>query len=217
MLTAVGFDLDYTLAVPVRDRATILSEAITQVDAPPISREAYLDAHGEYLTAETRSPIFEALLPPESETDPDALAAAYRERVEDALVPVEGAADLVTGLRDRYRVGLLTDGPVRAQHGKLEHLGWTELFDAVVVTGSLPAGKPDWRTFDHLLDGLDAPPWTTCYVGDHPEADVRGASEMGLHTVQVVSEDGPEPVPEADAVVERERLATDLPELLAEF
>lgn len=217
MLTAVGFDLDYTLAVPARDRATLLDEAVEQVGAPPISREAYLDAHGEYLGAETREPIFEALLPAESETDPGVLASAYRERIEDALVPVEGASDLVTDLRERYRVGLLTDGPVRAQHGKLETLGWAELFDAVVVTGSLPAGKPDWRTFDHLLDALEAPPWTTCYVGDHPEADVRGASDAGLHTVQVVYDGGPDPVPEADAVVERDALAAELPAVLSEL
>ena len=38
--TAVAFDLDYTLAVPTRDRQTILSEAAQVAGAPPLSREA---------------------------------------------------------------------------------------------------------------------------------------------------------------------------------
>lgn len=215
MVAAVGFDLDYTLAVPERDRSTLLADAVEAVDAPDISRDDYLDAHGEYLTAETRAPIFDALLPADADPTATELARAYRDAVEEALVPLPGAADLVRDLRADYRVGLLTDGPVRAQYGKLETLGWTELFDAVVVTGDLPAGKPDPRTFAALLDELDAAPPETAYVGDHPEADVRGALDAGLRAVQVVYEGDPDPVPDADAVIERDRLCDDLPGVLA--
>lgn len=215
MVAAVGFDLDYTLAVPERDRSTILADAVEAVGAPDISRGDYLDAHREYLTSETRTPIFDALLPADADPTAEELATAYRDAVEGALVSVPGAADLVRDLRSSYRVGLLTDGPVRAQHGKLETLGWTGLFDVVVVTGGLPAGKPDPRTFAALLDELDAAPSETVYVGDHPDADVRGALDAGLRAVQVVYEGGPDRVPDVDAVVERDRLVADLPAILA--
>lgn len=59
---AVGFDLDYTLAVPDRDRSRLLADAVDAVGAPPITREAYLEAHRRNLTGETRAPIFEDLL-----------------------------------------------------------------------------------------------------------------------------------------------------------
>ena len=62
MPRAVVFDLDYTLAVPERDRATILAEAAQAAGAPPLSREAYLEAHRRNLTRETREPIFADLL-----------------------------------------------------------------------------------------------------------------------------------------------------------
>lgn len=215
MVAAVGFDLDDTLAVPERDRATILTDAVEAVDAPDISREDYLEAHREHLTAETRAPIFDALLPADADPTAEELATAYRDAVEGALVPVPGAADLVCDLRNDYRVGLLTDGPVRAQHGKLETLGWTDLFDAVVVTGGLPAGKPDPRTFAALLDELDAEPSETVYVGDHPDADVRGALDAELRVVQVVYQGGPDRVPGVDAAVERDRLGADLLPILA--
>jgi len=61
-ITAVGFDLDETLAVPTRERTAILADATADVDAPPLSREAYLDVHSRHLTSDSRTPIFEELL-----------------------------------------------------------------------------------------------------------------------------------------------------------
>jgi putative hydrolase of the HAD superfamily len=205
-LAAVVFDLDYTLAVPERDRQTLLDETTAAAGVRDIDRQEYLDAHGSDLASETRAPIFDALL---DEGDPRDVARAYRRAVNDSLVPVAGAADLVADLRERYRVGVLTDGPVRAQRSKLEALGWTDLFDGVVVTGALPAGKPDPRTFEAVLDELGATPGETVHVGDHPVADVRGAAEAGLLAVQVL--DGRyDRAPEADAYVQREELVAKL-------
>lgn len=205
-LAAVVFDLDYTLAVPERDRQTLLDEATAAAGVRDIDRREYLDAHGADLASGTRAPIFDALI---DGGDPEEVARAYREAINDALAPVDGAGGLVTDLRDQFRVGVLTDGPTRAQWSKLEALGWTDLFDGVVVTGALPAGKPDPRTFEAILDDLGVTPEEAVHVGDHPEADVRGAAEAGLLAVQVL--DGRyDRAPEADAHVERETLAAEL-------
>ncbi len=210
--TAVVFDLDYTLAVPQRDRQTLLDEATEAAGVAGISRAEYLDAHGEDLASETRAPIFEAII---DEGDPAAVATHYRTAIEDALVPVAGAAELLADLRARYRVGLLTDGPTRAQYGKLDALGWRDAFDAVVVTGELPAGKPDPRAFAAILDALDVGPEQAVFVGDHPIADIRGAAEAGLYAIQVLHEDDDrERSPHADATVSGERLADELSDLL---
>ena len=225
MIRAVGFDLDETLAIPERDRSALLAEAVRAAGAEDslrgLTREAYLRAHREHSGDETREPVFAALVEEhadgEATVDPARLAAAYRRVVEDALVPVEGAADLVRTLRGSYRVGLLTDGPVRTQRRKLERLGWTELFDAVVVTGELPAPKPDPRTFRRLLEALDAEPDEAVFVGDHPEADVAGAADAGLYAVQVRYPGGPDAHPTADVTVDRDELAAQLPGILESF
>lgn len=215
-VSAVAFDLDYTLAIPERDRRTLLAEAVDRVDAPPISREAYLGAHGGHLTADTREPIFAELLAErESEVEPGALTDAYRDIVTSSLVPVEGAADLVADLGERYRVGLLTNGPVTAQREKLSALGWTDVFDASLVTGELEAGKPDSRAFEALTASLGVPPEETVYVGDNVDQDVGGAAAAGLHPVQVLYPDGPDPDGRAVAHVERSRLAERLPDVVA--
>jgi putative hydrolase of the HAD superfamily len=215
-VSAVVFDLDYTLAVPQRDRALLLADALAAVDAPQFSREEYLAAHGRHLTTETRAPIFADLFETaDTRTDPNDAAAAYRRAIADALHPVEDAASLVDGLRDRYAVGLLTNGPIRAQRDKLETLGWTDLFDATVITGELPAGKPDERAFRAALDALDVPAEEAVYVGDQIGTDIEGANAAGMKTVQVLYDGGPGPAERADAYVDRADLAASLPDVVA--
>ena len=241
-IKAVGFDLDYTLAVPESDRSRILADAVEAVGAPPITREAYLEAHRRNLTGETRAPIFEDLLGGDAvdgtdafgsdgeeghvaeadrdeergEADPRAveLAREYREAVNAALVPVAGVEGMLASLRERYRVGLLTNGPTVAQREKLATLEWTDSFDATVVTGELSAGKPDGAAFEALLGALESTPGETVYVGDEVEADVGGATGAGLFAIQVVFDGGPDPDDRADAHVRRGDLARELPGII---
>ena len=216
MPRAVVFDLDYTLAVPQRARATILAEATAATGAPSLSREDYLAAHRRNLTTETREPIFADLLSDtDTDADPAAVATAYRETIADALEPLPGVEAMLADIRGEYRVGLLTNGPVRAQRDKLETLGWNDAFDAAVVTGELEAGKPDPRAFEAITDELNVAPAEAVYVGDEVEADIRGATEAGLAAIQVVLEDGPDPDPRAVAHVEQEAVATAVPEVVA--
>ncbi|XVH32176.1 HAD family hydrolase [Haloferacaceae archaeon DSL9] len=216
-IRGVAFDLDYTLAVPNRDRKTLLSEAVAAADAPPITRADYLEAHRNNLTTETREPIFADLLSKHDDrnTDPSALATAYREAISDSIAPIPDAERLVTELRCDYRVGLLTNGPVRAQRSKLETLEWNCLFDTSLVTGELPAGKPDSAAFGALIDELGTRPEETVYIGDTPRDDIMGAKEAGLVPIQVLFEEGPEKDPRAFAYIERDALVDELPRLLA--
>ncbi|WP_254761693.1 HAD family hydrolase [Natrinema marinum] len=216
MPRAVVFDLDYTLAVPRRDRATILDEATTTTGAPSLSRDDYLEAHRRNLTTETREPIFADLLA-DSDADPAAVATAYRETIADDLEPLPGVEAMLADLRGEYRVGLLTNGPVRAQRDKLETLGWEDAFDAALVTGELEAGKPDPRAFEAIADELSVDPAEAVYVGDEVEADVRGATETGLRAIQVLLADGPGPDQRAVAHVEQREIATALPGLVADL
>ena len=215
-IRGVAFDLDFTLAVTTKSREAILAEAIAAVDGPPISREEYLAAHSNHLTTESRTPIFADLLAEaESEVDPEALATAYRELIADSIQPLPGVEPFIADLREQYRVGLLTNGSVDAQRSKIDQLGWNELFDTTLVTGELAAGKPDAAAFDALLAELGTAADETVYIGDTPLDDIEGATDSGLYAIQVVFPGGPDRDPRADAHIQRDRLTTDLPGLLA--
>ncbi|MFC3958197.1 HAD family hydrolase [Halovivax cerinus] len=215
MLRAVIFDLDETLAVPDRDRATLLAEASEAAGAPTLERGEYVEAHRRHLTGETREPIFDELLADyDSDADPARVARAYRESVTGSLSILPGVERMLDDLGTRYRLGVLTNGPVRAQREKLDALDIESAVDAVRVTGELEAGKPDERAFEAILDALDVDANEAAYVGDDVETDVRGAADAGLAAVQVLPPDA-EPDPRADATVDQNRLATDLPDVVA--
>lgn len=214
-ISAVVFDLDYTLAVTETDRQTLLDRATAAVGAPSMTREEYLAAHGRNLTSEDREPIFAAMLADrDSGVDPADLAEAYREAIAESLAPVDDAEALLAALRGRFRLGLLTNGPLVAQGSKLDELGWREFFDAVVITGDLDAGKPDERAFRAVLDELGVGPDEAVYVGDDVEKDIQGAKQAGLYAVQVCFDGGPDRDPAADAYVERDRLREEFPAVL---
>jgi len=213
VLRAVAFDLDDTLAVTARDRETLLAEAADRADvALDFGREDYLAAHRKHSGTESRRPVFEALA---GEQAP-ALTHAYRAAVGEAMSSVDGAAETVERLRERYRVGLLTDGPDRTQRDKLRRLGWRDYFDTVVVTGAVGAPKPDRAAFESLCDALDVAPEEAAYVGDDPDRDVAGAAAAGLLAVQVTYDGGPAVHTDADASLSRKELST-LPTVLAEL
>jgi putative hydrolase of the HAD superfamily len=103
---------------------------------------------------------------------------------------------------------------VLAQRSKIEHLGWEELFDTCLVTGELPAGKPNAAAFEALLEGLGTDAGETVYIGDTPVDDIEGATESGLYAIQVLFDGGPDRDPRADAYIDRDRLTMDLPAVL---
>jgi putative hydrolase of the HAD superfamily len=200
---AVVFDLDDTLAITDRDRETLLSAAAERADVSlSFDRAAYLEAHREHSGSESRRPVFEALV----ETDAPAMTQAYREVIGEELTPVDGAETVLTALRKRYQIGLLTDGPGETQRDKLRRLGWEDTFDAVVITGPLGTPKPERRAFEAIIDTLDVTPDRAVYVGDDPERDIAGAASAGLAPVQVCYPGGPTPHPDAVATVPREDL-----------
>lgn len=210
---AVTFDLDDTLAVVERDRGDILLDAATAVGAPPISRADYLAAHERVQAGTTREPIFETVLAEVGATgvDAGALATAYRRRIGAHLRRVAGVEPMLETLAGTVQVGLITNGPVRAQRDKLERLGWTDRFDTTVISGRVGAHKPRAAPFVTACDRLGVAPGDVVHVGDHPVHDVAGALNAGLDAIQVV---GPgEPGLDAVQTIPRERLAAEVPRL----
>lgn len=212
VIRAVAFDLDETLALTASDREALLRTAAEEADVPfTFDRQDYRDAHREHSGTESRRPVFDALV----DGDADAITHAYREAIGGALEPAADAVETVADLRERYRIGLLTDGPDETQRDKLRRLGWTDHFDAVVVTGAIGAPKPDPDAFATLCERLGTEPGETAYVGDDPERDVAGAAAAGLLPIQVVYDGGPDVHPAAAGTIRRTELAT-LPAVLEE-
>ncbi|MCG3204397.1 MAG: Phosphoglycolate phosphatase [Elusimicrobia bacterium] len=113
--------------------------------------------------------------------------------------------DVLTDMRKRYPLGLVSDGHLSVQKRKFEALNLEGFFGAVVFTDAFGREfwKPHTRGFEECLRGLNVSATDAVYVGDNPAKDftapkrlnmktVRVRREKGLHT-SLVSQSGEEP------------------------
>ena len=127
----------------------------------------------------------------------------YRARFPSACLLFPDAAQTLSTIRaSGLKLGLITNGSVRMQGGKLECLGLSAMFDTILISDAEGISKPDREIFRRALERLDADPAQAVFVGDHPEIDVAGARAAGMHAIwrrdPIVSR-----VVEADAVIEQ--------------
>ncbi len=130
------------------------------------------------------------------------LFSAYRNDVE--VFPEVRPA--LSALGKRYRVIAVTNG-----NADLDMIGIRDLFDDVVSASMAGAAKPAREIFDVAVKTGGAQIHETLHVGDHPEADVVGASRAGLKSVWVNrnGDDWPGHLQRPDGIVK------DIGELLA--
>ena len=100
-----------------------------------------------------------------------------------------------------FKLGLITNGSVRMQSRKLEHLALVPMFDTILISDAEGVHKPDPEIFRRALERLGVDAAHACYVGNHPEADVAGAKAAGLKAVWRRDPFFERP-PAADAVIE---------------
>ncbi|MDQ3823186.1 MAG: HAD family hydrolase [Actinomycetota bacterium] len=109
---------------------------------------------------------------------------------------------LLEALRDRgLGVGLVSNAfdPPWLLHRTISELGLSERLDVAVFSSEIGKRKPHPAIFEHALSALGVGPADALFVGDRLYEDVRGASELGMRTVQALwfradeNPDGAEP------------------------
>lgn len=91
-----------------------------------------------------------------------------------------GVADVLAGLADRFRLGLVSnfDHPPYLR-GLLARHDLTRFFQVVVISGEVGVNKPDRRIFELALGRLGASATSTAFAGDNLNDDVAGARAAG--------------------------------------
>jgi putative hydrolase of the HAD superfamily len=94
---------------------------------------------------------------------------------------------LLEALRARgLKLGLVsnTASPLWLLEPVLERQGLVERLDAIVLSAEVGKRKPHPAIFERALDELGVESGDALFVGDRVEADVLGASRVGMTTVQ---------------------------------
>jgi 5'-nucleotidase len=113
----------------------------------------------------------------------DIAAESYREVFLNNRQLVPGARQLLIRLRADVRIGIVTNNMLGEQTAKLAHLGLTDLIDALITSEEVGVAKPAAGIFAAALDHLRCVPTEAVMVGDSWQADILGATRVGMRAV----------------------------------
>ena len=94
------------------------------------------------------------------------------------VVLYEEALAVLELLASDYTLGALTNG-----NADIYKTDAAEYFDFAFLAEDIGASKPHPDMFEAALQQAGVSPAEIVHVGDDPEHDIRGANEMGMHTV----------------------------------
>lgn len=120
-----------------------------------------------------------------SAADVAAAAIAFRAASRTRFAPVAGAAEALRLLAGRFRLALVSNAQSLFTRPELDELRIAEFFDPVVLSSEVGVRKPGPEIFARALAGAEVRPAAVLHVGDDPDADVGGATAVGLRTCLV--------------------------------
>lgn len=83
-----------------------------------------------------------------------------------------------------YRLGMISNASHKLP-AALESLGLASHFESVTYSYGVGVEKPDPRIFHVALAAMKVPPEEAVHIGDNLEADVRGASKVGITPILI--------------------------------
>jgi putative hydrolase of the HAD superfamily len=111
------------------------------------------------------------------------IAEMYRAAYQRARRAVPGARELLSALRGRAVVGVITNNVVEEQLDKLDALDLRGLIDVLVISEEAGVAKPDPAIFRIALARAGCRPEQAVMVGDSWVVDIAGARATGIRPV----------------------------------
>ena len=124
--------------------------------------------------------LFETLRLP---GDPAAFSEAFLTNLVRETRFHDGAESLLTSLRHRVGLVLLTNGFADVQRARIERLGLQGTFDHVLISEEIGAAKPHPATFDIAFARMGHPDRRRVLMaGDSLSSDIQGGEDYGIDT-----------------------------------
>lgn len=141
----------------------------------------------------------------EVEADPDHVGRDYLATFAAGAHLIDGAAEAVAALAERFTIVVVTNGFGDVQHERLERTGLDRHVTGVVVSDEVGAAKPQPEIFDAAFELAGHPPrGRVAIVGDSLTSDMAGGRAYDITTIWVNPAGvDPAPHPPPDQVIER--------------
>jgi len=117
----------------------------------------------------------------------DKLVEVYRSNKPNIkLYP--GTKSLLSSLKRKYKLALITDGLGYVQRNKVKALEIEKFFDLIIYTDEegKDKSKPNLYSFRKVLKHFNISLKEAIYIGDDPHKDFIGAKKLGIKTIRVL-------------------------------
>ncbi|WP_449758438.1 pyrimidine 5'-nucleotidase [Erwinia persicina] len=112
----------------------------------------------------------------------------------EICTPLDGAVELLTALKGRVKMGIITNGFTALQQARLERTGFLGVFDVLVISEQVGHAKPHPAIFDYALNQMGNPlRERVLMVGDNPDSDILGGINAGMATCWLNADSRPRP------------------------
>ena len=187
MIKGILFDFDCTLSARYisayhlfRD---VLKELRPDLDPKSIEFESIVqrcmiwDEYGSIKKDHCFSLLQKYYVP---EMDVDEWKVRWDETFGDYQVLMPGVKKTLPLLKEKYKLGVLTNGNARYQKKKITHTKIEQYFDAIVATGDYGIHKPDPKIYEIAAEQMGLKPEEVAFIGDTFATDIYGAINAGM-------------------------------------
>lgn len=117
------------------------------------------------------------------DADPAFIARNYEANLAKQFFMIDGAADLIKKLKEKYRIYIVTNGNEQIQKSRLNGSGLINLVDGVFVSEAVGVPKPEKRYFDYVFANIpEKDKSKILIIGDSQSSDILGGINAGIDT-----------------------------------
>jgi haloacid dehalogenase superfamily, subfamily IA, variant 3 with third motif having DD or ED/haloacid dehalogenase superfamily, subfamily IA, variant 1 with third motif having Dx(3-4)D or Dx(3-4)E len=190
-IKCILFDLDNTL-IDRQMAAYLTYQAIIHEDFPDLSEEEILKIVSEIMVWDGEGHI-----------DKELVFTPYIEKygiqnktwkTYHEIWPIElpkytiefpDSCEVLEYVKQKYRIGLVTNGSVESQSEKINHTDLARHFEMILIPAEIGLQKPDERVFLEACRRMDVKPEACIFIGDGLKTDIIGSSSVGMKTIWV--------------------------------
>jgi len=90
--------------------------------------------------------------------------------------------------KQKYGLGLITDGNSGVQKNKIKALNIEDYFNCIIFSDDygIDKRKPSLFPYQKVIEKLNVNAKETIYIGDNPHKDFISAKKLGIHTVRIL-------------------------------
>ena len=129
--------------------------------------------------------IFEAL---QMKADGIAFEAYFKNCLYESAIPVPGALELLSALKDKYQLFTASNGPYEQQIHRMQISGMDSFFSAHFISEDIGASKPSEEFFQECFRRINEITGTAIekeemlIIGDSLSSDIAGGKKAGIRT-----------------------------------